>query len=795
MKYSIDLSHPDLSILSGHLKMGGSSPQGLKIAANSRYLTLGGKAWLPVMGEFHYSRYPNQSWREELLKMKAGGITIIASYIFWIHHEEIEGEFDWSGDNDLRGFIKLCAELDLYAYPRIGPWAHGECRNGGFPDWLLAKCGSRVRQDDTLYLSYVSKFYSQIMEQLRGLLWKDGDPVIGVQLENELLQNAGHIRTLKELARQVGIDVPIYTMTGWGPAQVPADEVIPLFGGYPDAFWDRQVEGWSRGSRKHYFFSLLRDDNTIGADLNKAEGIADLSYQQRYPYLTCEVGGGMQVSYHRRPYIEPDDIAVPPLTKVGSGSNLPGYYMYHGGSNPLGKFSTLQESQATGYWNDVPVISYDFQAAVGEYGQLREHYHSLRLLHLFLQDFGSLLAPLPPTLPEQQPADLDDRQTLRWAARSDGNSGFIFINNYQRVESLPEQRSVQLTLRLKDEMLELPAEPVDIPAGASMIWPFNLDLNGIRLQYATAQLVCKIDEDGLPCFIFAERGGIAAEFAFAPGAVAEMNGAELENDRYLRGLAPGKLVTLRNQQEAAVHLLLLSEEQSRQCWKATLWGLERIFLSPAGLIFDGDTLRLSSRCLEDLQFSVYPAPAQRLTAPGTEAGVFTRYRLGGERKKIPVTAMKVKNAGPAREVPIGPLGVAQAPEDEDFEAAEVWEVHLPPDALEGVQEVFLRIDYVGDVGRAYLDGRLVADDFYNGKIWEIGLKRFAPRVFEKGLQLKFLPVRRDAPIYFPPEHCPDFGAAAEILEVRSIQADVVYEIEISSIGIISLPKIQAGRND
>lgn len=22
---------------------------------------------------------------------------------------------------------------------RIGPWAHGECRNGGFPDWLVKK--------------------------------------------------------------------------------------------------------------------------------------------------------------------------------------------------------------------------------------------------------------------------------------------------------------------------------------------------------------------------------------------------------------------------------------------------------------------------------------------------------------------------------------------------------------------------------------------------------------------------------------------------------------------------------
>jgi hypothetical protein len=105
MKHSIDLSHSDPSILSGHLKMGGSNPHGVEINANNRYLTLNGKPWLPVMGEFHFSRYPSQLWRQELLKMKAGGIRIAASYIFWIHHEEIEGETIWTGNCDLHRFI------------------------------------------------------------------------------------------------------------------------------------------------------------------------------------------------------------------------------------------------------------------------------------------------------------------------------------------------------------------------------------------------------------------------------------------------------------------------------------------------------------------------------------------------------------------------------------------------------------------------------------------------------------------------------------------------------------------
>ena len=776
MTHTIDLTHPDLSLQSGHLKMGGRNPAGLEINANSRYLTLGGQPWLPVMGEFHFSRYPNAFWREELLKMKAGGISIVATYIFWIHHEEIDGDWDWSVDRDLRRFIQLCAELGLYAYPRIGPWAHGECRNGGFPDWLLEKCGDQVRQDTPLYLSYVRRLYDQIARRLDGLLWKDGGPVIGIQLENELIQNADHILTLKHLAQEAGIYVPLYTMTGWGPAAVPQDEVIPLFGGYPDAFWNRDISGWARECRKQYLFSSIRNDDLIGADLLRRPGMVDISYLDRYPFATCELGGGMQVSYHRRPYIQPDDVAAPPVCKLGSGSNLPGYYMYHGGSHPLGKRSTMQETQATGYWNDLPVISYDFQAAVREYGQLNGQYHRLRLLHLFLQDFGAQLAPLPPHFPQSMPTSLDDRETLRWSARSDGRSGFLFINNYQRVEALQQKTGVQFELMLKEEILRLPSAPVDIPGGAYMIWPFNLELNGLTLRYATAQPVCLLQDSGVPCYVFAARGGIAAEFCFDPDDLTFVTGASVDAHGLLNDVEAGKPVTLIGEDGPRARLLLLDQRQALQCWKASIWEGERLLLSPAGLLIDGDTLSLRAEDPADLWFSVYPAPAH--AGQGLADGAFTRYTFSAAEKSITVSARQIQAAGPARVVPIGAQGVAQQPEDADFNLAEMWEVRLPPHALEGVADILLRIDYAGDAARAYLGGRLMADDFYNGRTWEIGLKRFAPQVLEQGLTLKFLPLRQDAPIYIAPEHRPAFDSSGEALQVRGITAAAVYEIEV-----------------
>jgi hypothetical protein len=42
---------------------------------------MNGERWLPVMGEIEYARMPCRVWREELMRAKAGGITIVSTYI------------------------------------------------------------------------------------------------------------------------------------------------------------------------------------------------------------------------------------------------------------------------------------------------------------------------------------------------------------------------------------------------------------------------------------------------------------------------------------------------------------------------------------------------------------------------------------------------------------------------------------------------------------------------------------------------------------------------------------------
>lgn len=103
----IDVNQTPMPIVSGHLNLSGTNSQGRRLEFNSYYMMQDGKPCIPVMGEFHFSRYSSDFWEDELLKMKAGGISIVATYVFWIHIEQEEGLFDWTGNNNLRQFVEV----------------------------------------------------------------------------------------------------------------------------------------------------------------------------------------------------------------------------------------------------------------------------------------------------------------------------------------------------------------------------------------------------------------------------------------------------------------------------------------------------------------------------------------------------------------------------------------------------------------------------------------------------------------------------------------------------------------
>jgi hypothetical protein len=635
--YTIDASREPAPLKEVTFNMGHPGPTGKEIRINSQYLTIGGKPAIPVMGEVHYTRIPREYWEETLLKMKAAGVHIVALYIFWNHHEELEGQFNWTGNNDLRAFIKLCQKHHLYAYPRLGPWAHGEARNGGTPDWILRKQWMKDRSNHPVYQRYVKRFFHEIGLQLHGLYYKDGGPIIGAQLENEYWRGkAGeaHILWLKQTARDEGIDVPLYTVTGWQNASVPALEVIPLWGAYPDAPWASHIH--QEISEENFCFDHFRDNEKIGDNVIQSGYRVDYS---SYPYFTCEMGIGIQNTYHRRLIIGPKDGLVMVIAKLGSGSNLIGYYMFAGGSNPQGILHTQTEDQEeTGYWNRNPEKSYDFQAAIRETGETSPAYREVKKCHYFLRDFGKEMAPAVPVIPPKRAND------LQVAVRVNGHAGFLFGINYCRYLPRAERKNVQFEIKLPDGALTFPQQEITIPDSTVFIWPFNLKLGGVTLRYATAQPLCKLGNT----FVFFAQATIKPEFCLEAAGIStvSMNGKNLtarEGKYTVVVNNPGKeaVIKIKSSEGTPIRVLVLSEAEANQAWVFDKEGKKTLYLSAADLLMEEDRLRLITKCAvnELYQFE----GKERITVEGkpisgiTE-GLFTRYEVKAPMQPLTLQA-------------------------------------------------------------------------------------------------------------------------------------------------------------
>lgn len=622
-------------------------------------LIIDGRRVCPVMGEVHYSRIPADEWSGEVRKMKDGGVTVIACYVFWNHIEETEGLFDWSGQRNLRQFLEVCKAENMPVVLRIGPFCHGEVRCGGIPDWLFGK-GCKMRSEDPVFLKYTERIYRQIFTQVQGLQWKDGGPVMAMQFDNEYRGHGSYLMALKRMANEIGFDLPFYTRTGWPElaSPVPFGEMIPLYGDYADGFWERSLEETAGNYYKAFNFKAFRSSTAIATEQLGDQKEKLNEGDEQYPYFTCELGGGMMTAYHRRPYVYPEDAYSMAIVKLGSGSNLLGYYMYHGGTNPDGKtwLNEMQRTPATNY-NDMPVKTYDFQAPLGEFGQNNPHYFMLRKIHLFMQDWGDILAPMEASFPCKQDIKKGDDSFLRWAVRSKDGSGFIFINNYERLQNLSAKKGVQL------EACGVKLPKLNIPAGTMCILPVNID--GIR--YATAQLIAKRDGK-----IYLEQiKGIPTTLAVG--------------NKVLRNVkAKGTNVPVYK------NIYLLTPNQA-----------ERLFLDEEGH--------------HDVA----------IKAP---------------------TINKIREAGKLRTITIGVNKVAEEPSDEDFNQAAVYTIDLPDVDR---TDLLLNIDYRGDVARLYADGKLIDDNFYNGRPFLYGLWRLPKDC--KQLELRIMPLQKDMPIYFPRE--------------------------------------------
>ncbi|MGA2870653.1 MAG: hypothetical protein ABSF34_16010, partial [Verrucomicrobiota bacterium] len=246
-------------------------------------------------------------------------------------------------------------------------------------------------------------------------------------------------------------------------------------------------------------------------------------------------------------------------------------------------------------------------------------------------------------------------------------------------------------------------------------------------------------------------------------ATVDSSTGEITNENsqiHVRNVRPGlgAAVRLRGKDGTEHVIILLDETTSISLWKGEWQGRERLFLTRANLLIDGSSLRLRTENPGDCSIAILPAPASLTDGhgklPAKDDGLFRRFSgRVAPMEPLQATVEQVQPAGPPRTIPIAPSvpsrhqGMAMQPEDEDFAQAGVWRVKLPA-GVDPSRDLRLRVRYTGDVLRAYHGDKLLTDDFYNARPFEIGLRRYGSGMYQDGIVLKILPLRQDAPIYF-----------------------------------------------
>ena len=739
MRYAIDLKGYKASpVYSLGEDFSGSTSTGSRLSANNFYFEKDGRPFYPVSGEFHYSRMDDRRWEDELIKMRMGGVNVVSTYLFWNHIEEEEGTFDFTGQRNLRKFVELCGKHGLYVILRVGPFDHGEVRNGGLPDWLYGK-PFEVRTTHPDFLKYVRRLYEKIGEQTQGLFFKDNGPIIGVQLDNEYMHSSApwemttgisgewvfpgnegetYILALRDIALDCGLTPVFFTGTAWGGAAY-SPRVLPLWGGYAYRPWIFYSHKGEHPPTEEYIYQDYHRDGI------KCTDDFEPAYQpSERPYACCEMGGGMMCCYYYRfiyPYKSVDALAN---IKLGSGCNWLGYYMFQGGTNPIGKNGTyLNESQ-------VPKLSYDYQAALGEFGQIRESYNRLKAIHFFTRFFGDRVAPMETVLPvgasQISPEDLN---TLRFAVRTDGESGFLFINNFQDHRVMPEKNHEQVVIETAKETYTF---DVSIASEENAILPFHFDLDGILLRQTNTQPVLRTEIRGRIMYVFMVPDGGSFRF---------------EKDAKVTG--SGQLFTVQKD-DRTVDIMLLTREETNRLFVLRDGSL---ILTDAALLEDENGgLRLETLKSENV---LYCYPADRLQGKArrvADQGPFGVYQAITEEKKIAITC---EPAAPCR-----------------------WKLHIPENALDGLKDARLQINYRGDIGMLFLNDVMISDNFCNGDTWEVGLLEHKDKL-PGTMVLKISPIREGANVNV------ESAMAARNEEVKALIADLkqikvqpVYEISL-----------------
>ena len=451
----------------------------------------------------------------------------------------------------------------------------------------------------------------------------------------------------------------------------------------------------------------------IGSDL-QSEDTQDFSFSiDKYPFLTAELGGGIQVTQHRRPYITGEEIEAFILCTLGSGVAMLGYYMYHGGTNPKGKLSTLQESKATGMYNDLPELSYDFHAPLTEYGQMSDTFRKLRRIHLFTGDFGKELAASQVYFPDDNPQSAEDMESLRYSIRYGDLGGFLFLNNFQRRHNMSNKEDISITIETAKGIVNFPT--LDLEDKNKWIFPFQITLNKVYLKWATAQLLCNIKNGADNTLVFFGDKLKETALCFSKTGILsiEAYGANVnENNEDYNisiNMPDSKVyVILKLEDGSRIILLVLNEQQSERAGKVILDDQEYLIISDADIYNGPIDIRLINNKASAYLLMYPKLSKEEVLCKGVLAsqdgismqddiGLFSNYSI----KFWSLTNGKV-------DIPLNVVNSFKKLNNDGL----AFEFSLPQEIYQLDYEWFLNIGFAGDKARLWINGELEADWFY-----------------------------------------------------------------------------------
>ena len=277
-----------------------------------------------------------------------------------------------------------------------------------------------------------------------------------------------------------------------------------------------------------------------------------------------------------------------------------------------------------------------------------------------------------------------------------------------------------------------------------------MDLDGLRLRYSTAQPFCRMVRGRTVLYVFFAIPGISPEFSFAPDALKSMrvNGgikSESSNQISVSAIEPSSSVVFEGNLPTGkrLQIVVLTREQTESATRISLGDGDHLVLSSQEMYSDGRLLTLRALAQPDFNFSVWPSlPSTQGSSLRVEAqpddGIFKSYRAFGIPRTVLASWTPEQFVKPK---PISLSDLATVPTDEEIEAAPRWQVRLPSDAFVGVSDLFLKVEYQGDIARLSADGHLLTDEFYTGMPWCIGLQRFQRQVESGPLEITIVPWR------------------------------------------------------